>query len=231
MKNSENNIEQLDLSCSEISATEIVMSPEIEDAISTSKDEKVRPRHIREGRRTHLDLRSAKSTKNSTRPLDREIEKADMERHDDYTDLDPFASSSFLIVPQQYVDKFYDAGWHIQFVHEKDYYGKGRLGFVPVMLEELPEWATAGLPCLDSSTDISRTTICRSIDQILMKIPLEKYARLTRSVDKQRERVERVKDKFLDNGLNYERGMNPRHSMTLKAPPTPTQNIRERSRG
>lgn len=221
--------QELDLSASDIQAKDVPLPTEIESTIEPEL--KTRDRQVRHGRRTHLDLRDNHSTKTSTRPVHREFEKADAERHDDYTDLDPFASSSFLIVPQQYVDKFYDAGWHIQFVHEKDYYGKGRLGFIPVMLDEIPEWATAGLPSIDGNSDAHRSSICRSIDQILMKIPLAKYDRLTRSVRAQRERVEKISEKFLDNGLNYERGKTPRHSMVIEAPPNHAKNIRERSLG
>lgn len=216
----------LDLSASDIQVKDIPLP----DEIKIEPAPKTRDRNVREGRRTHMDLRDNHSTKTSTRPVHRELEKADAERHDDYTDLDPFASASFLIVPQQYVDKFYDAGWHIQFVHEKDYYGKGRLGFTPVMLDEIPEWSTAGLPSIDSNSDTTRAAICRSIDQILMKIPLAKYDRLTRSVRAQRERVDKIANKFLDNGLNYERGQTPRHSMVIDAPRQNTQNIRERPR-
>jgi hypothetical protein len=156
----------------------------------------------RRNRRTHFE-NVRNSTKTTTR-VNRDIQKAFREKRGDFSVADPF-DKSFLIVPPPILAMFERAGYKVLFQNYNSDMFKimVRGGWIPVRLEEVPEFAAAGLPALGNNNALE-SMYCVSLDQILLKITLDDFENKWQSwMDSKRGQSNQIISRYLENHNSY----------------------------
>lgn len=90
-------------------------------------------------------------------------------------------------------------------------------GFVAVTLAEVPEWTVSAIPSLNSSYGDIYKQFVVCIDQILMKIPMERYQQLKKFVQADRNFNQRIVNRALSNSTNPA-GLTQQDGFTLSRP-------------
>jgi hypothetical protein len=130
-------------------------------------------------------------------------------------DLAPWSQNAFCL-PSAAHERFERAGYVTLFCPLDDMSLRSREseGWLPVPIEEVPEWIVSSIPTMSQHQDLYRRyVIC--IDQLLMKIPNERYEQLRLHVEKERNYASHVINRARDNSTVNPLAMNQGHALSI----------------
>lgn len=151
------------------------------------------------GRPAHTAARVQKFQNKRNNRVDREIDRNVKAMKGDI-DYRPWSNDPFEL-PYSVYERFEKAGYVLHFCPLDDIMIRAREkeGFVGVQLHEVPEWTVSAIPSVNASHGSLFKDFVVCIDQILMKIPVERYNMIKKTVQAERDFNNRIVRKALKN--------------------------------
>lgn len=188
-----------------------------ENETDPSPSSLLEPRLKRRGRPSHNPSEPVRPQKSINNRVRREIQKNVMANKGDGS-LAPWAQNAFCL-PSEAHARFERGGWVTLFSPLDDMSLRMREneGWRGVLLEEVPEWTVSQIPSIGQNSDIYRKfVIC--IDQILMKIEVERHEQLKKFVQNERDQTRVMIRKARQNSQVNPLMLNQSHSLNLSKP-------------
>ena len=172
------------------------------------------PRLKRRGRPPHNPSEPVRSSKKLNKKPQRDIQRNVLANKGN-SDLAPWSQNAFCL-PTEAHERFERAGYVTLFCPLDDMSLRSREleGWVPVTIEEVPEWMVSSIPSLGYSQDIYRKyVVC--IDQILMKMEKERYEQLKSYIQKERDYTQNIINKAKQNSNINPLMLSPTHALNI----------------